>query len=202
MIPPGVERAVEDGDGDGRRKKARLGSSAAEVAGGSLSGKFACPYFKRNPKKYRKWTSCPGPGWNEVHRVKYVSFESCPLFLLSYPFPMSALFSTDTLCRTHLYRRHQLPIQCPRCWTVFKTDDQRQLHLQQEPPCAVQPNQMLHEGFTKDQEKRLRSRKKTQADTIDEAKWREIYMILFPDDDLGAIPSPCECNTNLFFFCY
>ncbi|KAK3307688.1 uncharacterized protein B0T15DRAFT_393551 [Chaetomium strumarium] len=156
-----VEPSVEDGDGDGRRKKARRGSSVARVAGGSVSGKFACPYFKRNPKKYRKWTSCPGPGWDEVHRAK-----------------------------THLYRWHQLPIQCPRCWTVFKTDDQRQSHLQQDPPCAVQPNQTLYEGFTKDQEKRLRSRKKTQADTTDEAKWREIYMILFPDDDVAAIPSP------------
>ncbi|KAK4235744.1 hypothetical protein C8A03DRAFT_17557 [Achaetomium macrosporum] len=160
-IPPSVERGVEDGDGDGRRKKAKRGSSAAGVAGRILSAKFACPYFKRNPKKYRKWTSCPGPGWDEVHRVK-----------------------------THLYRRHQLPIQCPRCWTVFSTDDQRQSHLQQDPPCAVQPNRTLHEGFTKDQEKRLRSRKKTHADMTDGAKWREIYMILFPDDDPSAIPSP------------
>lgn len=49
---------------------------------------------------------------------------------------------------------------------------------------------MLQEGFTKDQEKRLRSRKKTHTDMTDEDKWREIYTILFPDDDPGAIPSP------------
>ncbi len=53
---------------------------------------------------------------------------------------------------------------------------------------------MLHEGFTKDQEKRLRSRKKTNADMTDEDKWREIYMILFPDDE-HAIPSPCKFNS-------
>ena len=54
---------------------------------------------------------------------------------------------------------------------------------------------MLHEGFTKDQEKRLRSRKKTNADMTDEDKWCEIYMILFPDDGENAIPSPCKFNS-------
>jgi hypothetical protein len=34
--------------------------------------KFACPYFKRNPRKYQRFRSCPGPGWDTVHRVKLV----------------------------------------------------------------------------------------------------------------------------------
>jgi hypothetical protein len=34
--------------------------------------KFACPFFKNNPTKYQTWRSCPGPGWDEVHRVKCV----------------------------------------------------------------------------------------------------------------------------------
>lgn len=97
--------------------------------------------------------------------------------------------------RTHLYRRHPLPIQCPRCWEAFKADSQLQSHLQQDPPCAIQGNRTLQEGFTKDQEKRLRSRKKTHADMTDEDKWREIYMVLFPDDDQSLVPSPCECQS-------
>lgn len=60
-----------DGDGDGRRKRARKISSAPKGEGLKGEKKFACPYYKRNPKKYRNWTSCPGPGWEEVHRVKY-----------------------------------------------------------------------------------------------------------------------------------
>ncbi|KAK4139595.1 uncharacterized protein C8A04DRAFT_32922 [Dichotomopilus funicola] len=151
---------LHEADGDGRRKKHKAVPPSNTVGGGD-SGKFACPYFKRNPKKYREWTSCPGPGWDEVHRVK-----------------------------THLYRRHPLPIQCPRCWDVFKVDTQLQTHLQQDPPCSVQRNQMLQEGFTKEQEKRLRSRKKTHADMTGEDKWREIYTILFPDDNPSVIPSP------------
>ena len=34
------------------------------------SKKLACPYFKRDSKQYRFWRSCPGPGWDTVHRVK------------------------------------------------------------------------------------------------------------------------------------
>lgn len=60
----------EEPDGDGRRKKAKRVLDTVGVAENGRR-KFACPYFKRNPKKYRKWTSCPGPGWDEVHRVKY-----------------------------------------------------------------------------------------------------------------------------------
>jgi hypothetical protein len=35
--------------------------------------KYACPYFRYNPTKYRGWRICPGPGWADIHRVKYVS---------------------------------------------------------------------------------------------------------------------------------
>ncbi|KAK0627957.1 hypothetical protein B0T14DRAFT_146593 [Immersiella caudata] len=151
-------------DHDGRRKKPKR----ADKVGPGPSKKFACPYFKRNRAKYSKWTSCPGPGWDEVHRVK-----------------------------THLYRRHALPIQCPRCWGVFKSDELLRSHLQQNPPCLMAENRAPVEGFTKDQEKRLRSRKKAQADTTDEDKWREIYIILFPDDDESSIPSPCKTPPTL-----
>jgi hypothetical protein len=70
-----VERSAiqaEETDGDGRRKKSRRGGPEAGASNPGAGKKFACPYFKRNPKKYQKWTSCPGPGWDEVHRVKYV----------------------------------------------------------------------------------------------------------------------------------
>ena len=31
---------------------------------------FACPFFKRNPHRYKRCRSCPGPGWVSVHRLK------------------------------------------------------------------------------------------------------------------------------------
>jgi len=47
------------------------------------------------------------------------------------------------------------------------------------------------EGFNKEQEKRLRTRKKMPSHTeVD--RWVEIYKILFPDADETNIPSPCK----------
>jgi len=162
---------VDDSDHDGRRKKAKKASHQGSIGNRQTtvrrSMKFACPYYKRNPRKYCKWTSCPGPGWDEIHRVK-----------------------------THLYRRHMLPLQCPRCWETCATDAALQSHLQKDPPCAKTENLTLVEGITKEQEKRLRSRKKIggkgSEPATDEDKWREIYMILFPDDDREGIPCACK----------
>ncbi|RYP83759.1 hypothetical protein DL770_005337 [Monosporascus sp. CRB-9-2] len=66
----------------------------------------------------------------------------------------------------------------------------RDAHLQLDPPCQKRDNDTLLDGFSKAQEKQLRSRKKSDVNVTDEDKWREIYHILFPDDDLETIPSP------------
>lgn len=59
-----------EADGDG---KSGEGSSAAGAPEVRLGRKFACPYFKREPRKHRKHRSCVGPGWTTVHRVKYAA---------------------------------------------------------------------------------------------------------------------------------
>lgn len=57
------------GDGGDRRRKGRgLSGFSADT-----TKRLACPYYKRNPRKYCTWTSCPGPGWDEIHRVKFVN---------------------------------------------------------------------------------------------------------------------------------
>jgi len=43
------------------------------------------------------------------------------------------------------------------------------------------------EGITTDQERRLRSRKKSSRDQSDEGRWREMYQLLFPGEE---VPSP------------
>lgn len=70
--PPALGPEGEEGNRDGdrddrRRKRPRLSSSSF-----GETKRLACPYYKRNPSKYCKWTSCPGPGWDEIHRVKFV----------------------------------------------------------------------------------------------------------------------------------
>jgi len=67
-------------------------------------------------------------------------------------------------------------------------------HLQQDPPCAIKAERKAGDGCTKEQEKRLRSRKKSRPNMTEEERWTEIYMILFPEDETGTLPSPCKCS--------
>lgn len=99
---------------------------------------------------------------------------------------------TLTVHREHLYRRHRVPIQCKRCWQTFKTDAALDAHLTVVNICPLQIGQAA-EGLTSDQEKRLKSRKKSSPDQSEEARWREIYGILFPNK---VVPNPCESNTS------
>jgi hypothetical protein len=39
----------------------------------STGPKLACPFFKRDPDKYSQFRTCVGPGWDTVHRLKYVA---------------------------------------------------------------------------------------------------------------------------------
>ena len=101
-----------------------------------------------------------------------------------------------TFFREHLYRRHALPIQCRRCFEAFKTEDLLDQHHQLPDPCQRQPPPDS-EGFDKAQEKRLKNRKRKPGVETEEEKWREVYKILFPADDVAAMPSPCGFSVVL-----
>ncbi|KAK2041040.1 hypothetical protein LZ31DRAFT_26225 [Colletotrichum somersetense] len=124
--------------------------------------KLACPFFKHNPRKYKNQRPCCGPGWDRVHRIK-----------------------------EHIYRKHSLPkFSCPRCSQPFETQADLQTHARSADACEVREPEFL-DGITQDQEKMLRSRKKTSAKELTEAeKWTQAYRILFPDAREREIPSP------------
>jgi hypothetical protein len=67
-----VDEVYDDGDEghdeNGERPRKRPKDENSENAGETR--KFACPYFKRNRRKYQRFRSCPGPGWDTVHRMK------------------------------------------------------------------------------------------------------------------------------------
>jgi hypothetical protein len=67
-VEDGSESA-DDNQDDAPDRKRRLTLPSASVRL-SLCSKLACPFFKNNPTKYQSWRTCPGPGWDSVHRVK------------------------------------------------------------------------------------------------------------------------------------
>lgn len=62
--------ADRDNDGDDERENKRQLKQSPEGPDGIPMRRFACPYFKRNPRRYQEERSCTGPGWKSVHRMK------------------------------------------------------------------------------------------------------------------------------------
>ncbi|KAI0446990.1 hypothetical protein F4803DRAFT_426709 [Xylaria telfairii] len=123
--------------------------------------RFACPYFKYNPTKYKQWPICPGPGWLDIHRVK-----------------------------EHLYRKHRQPrFRCVRCWERFDSEQSHVEHQRAVVPCKLGERGPV-EGFDAYQESQLRSRKKKSHIMSEIDRWNTVYQILFPHVSSDKIPSP------------
>ncbi|KAF2811314.1 uncharacterized protein BDZ99DRAFT_559216 [Mytilinidion resinicola] len=71
---------------------------------------------------------------------------------------------------------------------IFNGDNDLLDHLQTPEVCRRYDNPQL-EGFTREQEAMLKSKKKSSAET-EEQKWKAGYKILFPQDQDDDIPSP------------
>ena len=88
----------DEDDEDGPNKRRRGSVTASDES--EMGARFACPFYKHDPNRYRSRRTCPGPGWTTVHRMK-----------------------------EHLYRSHAQPIFCPICYTTFKSDKEQSNHV-------------------------------------------------------------------------
>jgi hypothetical protein len=62
-----------DEDSEDRKRKKRKKTEGGYGKWDSLKLRaLACPYYQRNPRRYRHQKGCAGPGWKDVHRLKYV----------------------------------------------------------------------------------------------------------------------------------
>ncbi|CAI6329079.1 unnamed protein product [Periconia digitata] len=145
-----------DDDENNPNKRRRI--SVATTASDSDSGpRFACPFYKHDPVRFRTRRTCPGPGWTTVHRMK-----------------------------EHLYRAHGQPVYCPRCFTTFSSSTDLSSHLRADSCPVSEP--LPIEGIDLETQNTLK--KRSVANRLEEDKWRDAYMLLFPDVDVDDIPSP------------
>lgn len=86
-----------------------------------------------------------------------------------------------------------MPIQCARCALRFDTDASLKEHQRRPEGCEVR-EEGPKEGFDKEQEKRLKSRKRPPIGQTEIEKWNAVYLILFPEDEPSKIPSPCKTS--------
>ena len=99
----------DDADEDDTNKRRRV-SVTTTTEDSEAGPRFACPFFKHDPNRYRHRRTCGGPGWPTVHRMK-----------------------------EHLYRSHAQPIFCPRCYAMFDSDGDFSAHIRGNPCLTSDP---------------------------------------------------------------
>ncbi|KAF5557516.1 hypothetical protein FMEXI_680 [Fusarium mexicanum] len=152
----------KDDEGDGKGES----PESQHIDGGQRTRMLACPFFKRNPRKYGqpKWKSCAHPGYESMHRLK-----------------------------EHIQRRHSLPeYQCRRCRMDLETSEALEAHSQQLQACT--PCVGAQDGLSQDQVRRMKSKKGAGKNKSTEDKWNGVYSIVFPYDQ--QIPSPYLDDTD------
>lgn len=65
-------------------------------------------------------------------------------------------------------------------------------HLVAPESCSVRGRPPVVEGLDPATHELLKSRKLLQGHDTEEAKWRAVYLVIFPDTHEKDIPSPCE----------
>lgn len=153
------------------------------------SSKFACPYRKRDPRKYcvQHWRSCALTPLETLARVKYETTRRiCDDEITSL-----------TKYRGHLYRHHRI-FPCQRCKTLFEDQNAVNTHLMEPKACELK-NTTQTDGVTSEIYEKLRSKKKAQRNQTEAERWKDIYKLLFPNE---MIPSPCTCLLSLSFKCF
>lgn len=106
---------------------------------------------------------------------------------------LSILLTFTFLNREHVYRRHALPITCPRCHEIFETDRLKDEHTAAALRCQAREAPPI-EGMNATQKELLRCRKRTVKNMEESEKWREMYLVLFPGTVDESIPSPCKSS--------
>ncbi|ETS77484.1 hypothetical protein PFICI_11358 [Pestalotiopsis fici W106-1] len=168
--------ASEGGDGDKHDGDRGGNKRAKKDVGAKL---FACPFYQHDPTLACCSRACAGPGWPSIHRLK------------------RQYRLTPTDLREHLTRVHRLPkYTCPRCCDPM--DDQSKLndHPRSDTPCEKRDVTRM-QGINDAQDKKLRECRKTTGTLTEEQKWLDIYMILFPEANPKALPSPYYSRGHL-----
>jgi len=105
------------------------------------------------------------------------------------------------MSREHIYRQHQL-ILCTRCGETFKRQDDLTAHSRLSQGCELKNYDIPDpsEGFDKAKEALLKKKRKL-PNLTEEQKWKDMFMILFPEDAESTIPSPCWFHLNPLWHC-
>ncbi|KAN0104839.1 hypothetical protein V8E51_010584 [Hyaloscypha variabilis] len=126
----------QNGGGDRSPKRPKKFSSPPQNE--DDTNKFACPYRKRDPRKYciQHWRPCSLTPLESIARVK-----------------------------GHLYRHHRI-FPCQRCKQLFRNQDEVNSHLRESKVCELSDDD-LADGVTADIVEKLQSKKTAQRTEVE-----------------------------------
>ena len=116
-----------------KRTKRSSGDPDSESKNNNNTLRYACPFAKHDPVRYRHVKTCCGPGWGDPHRVK-----------------------------EHVYRRHSLRNACNRCFEFFGDAKALKEHHRSKTPCHLRDKPPT-DVISDEQEEKLRARAKPNA---------------------------------------
>ncbi|KAK4102416.1 hypothetical protein N658DRAFT_423491 [Parathielavia hyrcaniae] len=153
----------EDEGDDDEDDRYRPPSSMSKRSSESVK-RFACPFRKHDPHTYN------------IHEHEVCAVRS---------------WSSISRLKEHLYRRHY-KTHCQRCKQTFS--DAKELAAHEMSVVACEVLDLVPPGdIATYQEKQLKSRKHTSRRQTDEEKWRDIYRLLFPNEEIPSpYPEPTE----------
>ena len=94
--------------------------------------------------------------------------------------------------RTQTKKTFNLATTAPKqCGEIFDSDANLVDHRRASLGCT-RKTVSSRDGVTFEQEKELKSRKRVKQDETEEEKWIRAFLVLFPNDEPQACPSPCE----------
>jgi hypothetical protein len=93
--------------------------------------------------------------------------------------------------RAHLYKYHTI-YQCQRCKRLFNSDDELDSHIMEVESCTAITAPHV-DGITKKIKEKLQCKRKAYPAQTEAARWKQIYQILFPEDE--EVPDPCKFSS-------
>ncbi|OIW23865.1 hypothetical protein CONLIGDRAFT_112684 [Coniochaeta ligniaria NRRL 30616] len=139
-----------------RPQKTRILSKSTNIE--PKPRRFACPFYKNDPVKYRHHQICCGPGWLQFHRVK-----------------------------EHIYRRHCSKFRCQRCQNGFHDVEELLAHNAADSCQEKDKADCLQSPDLSDAQV-SEIRKRARKSRTEEEKWQDLYRMLFPEDTAVPSP--------------
>ncbi|KAF6832900.1 hypothetical protein CPLU01_05849 [Colletotrichum plurivorum] len=162
-------------DGINNNKRRRRGNDDDEASGGGAGGNWLGPRGCKEDPVAKQKIACP---FMKRSPEEFSTWRTC----------VGPGFDGLHRMKEHLKRRHFKEYSCQRCHLPLDSNRLLQTHIRSPEPCVLREVENEIGFMTQVQWDDINKRKGNRTSVLE--KWKEIYVILFPEVDADSIPSP------------